>query len=84
MVSLRITLILEALDQRIMQDLGWMLCDSSGSIFDLVPATSARCGDNRLWRGGSNRRQEDELADFHGDVEMFLFVAERTGHSAAS
>ncbi len=53
------------LHQGVVQNLGRVLGDTPGAVFDLVPAARARCGDNCVGRSRAHRRQKDELANLH-------------------
>lgn len=57
---------------------------AAGAIMDLMAAGGAGSGDKIIRGSRANGGKEDELADLHGDLIVLLFIAERSGHTAAA
>lgn len=61
---------------RLSEDLSGVEGGAGGAVVDLVAATGAWGGDEDFGRLFADDGEEDEFADVHRDVVVFLFVAE--------
>src|SRR5579872_4399848 len=70
--------------QRLVKDLHGVKGDFSRSILYLVAAACARRCDDRIRGLAPHGGKQHEFPDLLGQLEMLLFIAEGTGHSATS
>lgn len=55
-----------------------------GAVLDLMAATRAGGGDDRILASLTDGREENEFADLLGNGKVLALVAEGTGHAAAT
>ena len=61
--------------ERFKKNLNGMKRDPARPVFDLMPATGTRCGNQGLGITFSDFRKKHEFADFHRKIKMLFFVS---------
>ena len=70
--------------QRFQQHLHRMFCLSSRTMFNMLPATGSRCGNDGFCRHFSYLREKRQFANLHRQFVMIFLISKRTCHTTTS